>query len=202
PGPTRAPPCASPSEGGAGNSPEGGAGPAPALSRPPLEYARRGAAALPEARPYYERLARVLRVLLAIQELELAGRPLPVEARQFLAMVVEMTPATTGSAPTYPGRGVDPFQHRGQAGPKPGPLIADVYPSSNEGISYLGTGAPRLGVFLVDTGGPPRVVVGPVARAFAHHGPLDKRLDDAAGAALPDAAREEPWAASYTVPAP
>src|SRR5262249_21596282 len=83
--------------------PDGWVEPAPAVYRALPASPRRGAAALPEAGPYYERLARVLRVLLAIQELELAGRPLPVEARQFLSMVVEMTPATTGAAPTYTG---------------------------------------------------------------------------------------------------
>jgi hypothetical protein len=182
--------------------PDGWVEPAPAVYRGLIEYARRGAAALPEARPYFERQARVLSVLLAIQELELAGRPLPPEARQFLAMVVEMTPATTGSAPTYTGWWFDLFEHRVEDGLKPAALLADVYTSSNDGISYVGAGAPRLGVFVVDTGGPARVVVGPVARGFGHHGPLDQRLDDAAGAALSAAEREEPWAASYTVPAP
>jgi hypothetical protein len=55
---------------------------------------------------------------------------------------------------------------------------------------------------VVDTGGPPRAFVGPLARAYERFAPLERRLDDAAARALPEADRGEPWAASYTVPAP
>lgn len=56
-------------------------------------------------------------------------------------------------------------------------------------------------MFVIDTGGPPRVAVGPVARAYEHHGPQARRLDDAAGAALPERDRHDPWAKRYTAPA-
>jgi hypothetical protein len=80
-------------------------------------------------------------------------------------------------------------------------FIADYYSSTNSGqAAYAGATAPRLGVFVVDTGGAPRAFVGPVARAYEHHGPLAHRLTDEEARALP--AVSEPWAASYTTHAP
>jgi hypothetical protein len=57
-----------------------------------------------------------------------------------------------------------------------------------------------MGVFVVDTNGPPRAFVGPVARAYEVRGPLAKRYTDETAAALPHV--DEPWAASYTLAAP
>jgi hypothetical protein len=66
----------------------------------------------------------------------------------------------------------------------------------NTGIHYLGAKGPRLGVFAVDVGGVPRMMVGPVARAFEHTGPWAKRLADSD---VPGVTGRSPWAASDTV---
>ena len=45
----------------------------------------------------------------------------------------------------------------------------------------------RLGVFVIDVGGSPRIVTGPIARAFEHHrtfGPGLPRLNDESAASL------------------
>ncbi len=186
--------------------PDGWVEPAPATYEALIHYADRGAAVIPTldpgdvggARGYFQRLGTVLRALKVIGDYELAGVPLPDAAKRFLSQVVEMRPGGTGGPPTYTGWYFDLFQHREADGLKEADLIADVYTSSNAGISYLGVGAPRLGVFVVDRGGAPRLMVGPVARAYEHLGPLAKRLDDQAARRLPATARADPWAASYT----
>jgi hypothetical protein len=78
-------------------------------------------------------------------------------------------------------------------------FIADYF-TSQEGIAYVGATAPRIGVFVVDTNGPPRAFVGPVARAYEVRGPLGTRYTDESARALPHV--DEPWAASYTLAAP
>jgi hypothetical protein len=78
--------------------------------------------------------------------------------------------------------------------------IADYFTSVEDGISYAGASAPRLGIFVVDTGGAPRAFVGPIARAYETHTPLETRLTDEAARTL--TAVDDPWAASYTVANP
>jgi hypothetical protein len=70
---------------------------------------------------------------------------------------------------------------------------------TGETILYVGATAPQLGVFVVDTGGAPRLMVGPVARGYQYTGPLDHRIDDAASTKIDGTA---PWSASYTLAAP
>ncbi|HEY3358473.1 MAG TPA: DUF3160 domain-containing protein, partial [Polyangia bacterium] len=190
--------------------PDGWVEPAPAVYEHLLRYAERGARAWAELDPqdrsrggaYFARLGRILRALLAIQRDELAGRALGDEARRLLSMVVEMAPGSSGGPPTYTGWYFDLFRRREADGLRRADFIADVYTSSNRGIAYLGANGPRLGLFVVDAGGPPRVMVGPVADAYEHHGPLARRLDDEAARALPAAARARPWAATYLAAAP
>jgi hypothetical protein len=155
-----------------------------------------------------------MRVLAAISDAELGGRPLSTEALAFLSMVVEIhgVDIGTGFSTTYNGWYFDLFLDRPHrtTSPPPGNLdhpsmksaafVADWYTSVNTGrVAYAGAREPRLGVFVIDTGGAPRVVVGPVAHAFEHHAPLSNRLTDEGVARLTGVA--EPWAASYTVPA-
>ena len=182
--------------------------PAPAVYAALAAYADRGAAAMAivdpadtaRARPYFAGLSRALRVLDAIAAGELSGRPLSDDERRWLSMILEMTPGSTGAAPTYTGWYFDLFPTRSEALAR-ADFIADYATSGAEGvISYAGAKAPRLGVFVVDTGGPPRVVVGPVAHGYEHHGPLATRLDGEAASHLPNVV--EPWSSSYTVPAP
>jgi hypothetical protein len=59
--------------------------------------------------------------------------------------------------------------------------------------------APSLGIFVVDTGGPPRAMIGPIAHAYEYASSATPRLDDTRALALP--AIEDPWTASYTTPA-
>jgi hypothetical protein len=78
-------------------------------------------------------------------------------------------------------------------------FIADYF-TSQDGIAYVGATAPRMGVFVVDTNGPPRAFVGPIARAYEVRGPIATRYTDETARDLTRV--DEPWAASYTLAAP
>jgi len=67
-------------------------------------------------------------------------------------------------------------------------------------VVYAGATGPRMGVLVVDAGGGPRAMVGPVARAFELTRTTEKRFDDETGVAAPD--KRDPWARSYTASAP
>jgi hypothetical protein len=78
-------------------------------------------------------------------------------------------------------------------------LASDVATSTVHGVAtHVGATQPRLGVFVVDTGGGPRVVVGPVARAFERLLPANGRMTDM------DARQLRPplaaWEKSYLAP--
>jgi len=178
-------------------------------------YAARGKAVFASLDPnhkthgkaYFTRLEQVMKVLVALSREELANRPLSESAKRFLSMIVERRDSSAwdynGSFPiaVYNGWYLDLFPFQDVAF-KQASFIAD-YATYNrdgkQGIHYLGAKGPRLGIFVVDTGGAPRVMVGPVARAYQHTGPLDHRLDDAASASVEGTA---PWATSYTFGAP
>jgi len=169
------------------------------------DYARRGKALAPIVDPdgklrvgeYFGRLERTLGVLAKISRLELTGDPLPPEAQRWLDLVVELRPyGGTGGPPSFTGWWFDLFRRR-QEGLGPATLIADTFTSSYDGtILYVGTHEPQMGMFVVDTGGPRRVVVGPVAQSFSHVGPLDKRLTDAD---VRSDLGTAPWAKSYRI---
>jgi hypothetical protein len=191
--------------------PDGYVEPAPAAYEALIEYAARGArmAALvdPEGttkvRAHFERAGKVLRVLRTIVDDELAGRPLSVAERRWLGMVAELnvdrSVETTGLPPMYTGWYFDLFFDRQDDGMRVADYIADYF-TSQKGVAYVGATAPRLGIFVVDVGGPPRAFVGPVARAYEIFGPLGARYTDESARTLND--RVEPWAASYTIAAP
>jgi Protein of unknown function (DUF3160) len=162
-------------------------------------YGTSGVGAAASSRAYFVRLGAIARVLAAISRIELANQPLPVEARRWLSMVVEMLPAGSDGRPTYTGWYFDLYQDRTD-GIARADLIADFF-SSSAGVGYVGVGEPRLGVFVVDTGGGPRAMIGPVARAYEHQG-TGPRLTDETAQKLGDRDRVEPWAARYTAPAP
>src|SRR5262249_49567057 len=74
----------------------------------------------------------------------------------------------------------------------------DYYTSTDlAAAAYAGVRGVKLGVFVVDTAGKPRVVVGPVTDAFQSTEPLP-RLDDSK---VQRAHAEAPWAKSYALPA-
>ena len=191
--------------------PDGYVEPAPAAYEALIEYAARGAklAALLDPkdetriRAHFERVGEVLRVLRAIVGDELAGRPLTMAERRWLGMVAELNVNlgvdTTGHPPMYTGWYFDLFLDREADGMRGADYIADYF-TSQEVVAYAGATAPRLGIFVVDAGGPPRAFVGPVARAYEVHGPLGTRYDDETARTL--AQRDEPWAAGYTIAAP
>ena len=188
--------------------PDGFVEPAPAVYDAIAAYADLGArqvgllgagAGAASARAYFERLGRIARVLAAIARIELAGQPLPAEALRWLSMVVEIQPYGSDGRPTYTGWYFDLFEDRADGIARPD-LIADFF-TSDAGVGYVGAGAPRLGVFVVDTGGAPRAVIGPTAAAYEHHG-AGARLTDDAALQLPARDRLAPWAARFTAPAP
>lgn len=190
--------------------PDGYVEPVPAAYDGLIDYALRGerlATRLdPEdaggVRAHFARVAQVLRVLRAIVEDELAGRALTPAQRRWLGMVAEMgqdrSQPLTGFPPMYTGWYFDLFLAREADGMRGADYIADYFTSA-KGIAYVGATAPRMAVFVVDTGGAPRAFVGPVARAYETFGPLGRRYTDETAKTL--AARDEPWAAAYTIPA-
>jgi len=188
--------------------PDGYVEPAPAVYEALLDYAARGErafAALDPAdelagRAYFIRLGHILRVLQRIQNDELADRPLTSDQKSFLSMVAEMSPGTTGGPPTYTGWWFDMFRRRELDGLSPANYIASFF--TGETVAYIGAQSPVLGVFVVDTGGAPRVAVGPIARAYEHQAPVARRLDDEAGRQLAATDKLAPWEASYFVPPP
>jgi hypothetical protein len=184
--------------------------PAPAVWDALLDYTERardtldaiGEPATSDAGRWLLRVKAVLRGLRAISAIELANQPLPEAAKRWLAMVVEMRPGSSDGPPTYSGWYFDLFRRRQDEGLADASLIADYFTAWDEGrVFYAGVTQPRLGVFVVDVAGAPRVMVGPVAAAYAHVGSVEHRLDDAASRELTPSAQERPWAASYEVPA-
>jgi len=187
--------------------PDGYVEPLPDVYRGLIDYAERGARVMTEldpgdslgARAYFARLSRTLRVLTAIAQGELQGRALTSAERRFLSMVAEYRPPGTGGGPTYTGWYFDLFRARETEGLSGASFIADYFTSSySEQIAYVGARAPELGFFVIDTGGPARVMVGPVAAAYEHTGPLADRLTDEKALALGPSERFAPWSASYT----
>lgn len=186
--------------------PDGFVDPAPAVYAALLEYSRRGDALMAVLDPndalgtraYFSRLTRTLRVLQTIVEDELAGRSLSPEQRRFLSMVAEFHPPSTGGPATYTGWYFDLFRSRREEGLSDAALIADYYESGEtQQVAHVGVTAPQLGFFAVDTGGPPRLFVGPVARGFEAVGTGATHFRDAQAETV---AKIEPWSTSYRVP--
>lgn len=183
--------------------PESYVEPAPAVYGALIDYADRGARATAQLSPDTEasflRLGRVLRVLGSIGEHELAGVALSADEQRFLSMVTEISYGRRGgysSGPAASGWYFEMFEtpHDGLTDAR---LIADYFASPSEGRAfYAGVSEVRMGLFVVDTGGPARVFAGPVARAFQQEAPFAPRLTDSD---VRSTQGEDPWAASYTV---
>jgi hypothetical protein len=61
-------------------------------------------------------------------------------------------------------------------------FVADYFTLTNAAkVKYLGADGPRLGVFVVDAGGEPRAMVGPVAKGYEAETAIEHRLDDEGG---------------------
>ena len=192
--------------------PDGYVEPVPAAYDALIEYATRlgKIAALVDpsgqtgAGTHATRVIGTLRVLRAIADDELANRPLTAAEKHWLGMVTELSIDTsediTGYPPVYSGWYFDLFLEAEADGMRGASFIADYFTSVEDGISYAGATAPRLGIFVVDTGGAPRAFVGPIARAYEAHTPLATRLTDETARGL--ASVDEPWTASYTIADP
>jgi Protein of unknown function (DUF3160) len=193
--------------------PDGYVEPAPEMLEGLVAYAERGSVAAKALDPkdtslavhYFGRLEKVLLTLRRIVGRELAGEPLRDAEKRFLGMVAEFAEDyrcfDSCAPPTYTGWWYDLFIDRIADGTATAEFIADYYASTNLGkVAYIGAKAPRLGIFMVDTNGPPRAMVGPIAHGYEHVGGLDARLTDSEAHDVTDLV--EPWAASYTVPAP
>jgi len=145
-------------------------------------------------------LAWTLQVLRTIARDELAGQPLSADERRWMSMVVEILPPSSDGPGSQDGWYFHMFPSDANAFEDPG-FIADYYTSTNmQTVVYAGATEPRLGVFVVDAGGPPRVVVGPVARGFEARTPTDHVLTDAESKSPPGLS--EPWAKRYTAASP
>jgi len=168
-----------------------------------VAFARRARAVDPAHAAYFARVEGVLGTLRAIAATERAGRPLSEAQRRWLGMVSEYIPSggyggSSGAPPKYTGWYFDLFPDREIGAQKSAVFVADYFTLTNAGVvRYLGAEAPRLAVFVVDAGGPSRLMVGPVARGFEASSAIDHRLDDAHALRAPG--RVAPWRRSYSV---
>lgn len=166
----------------------------------------RAAAGIDRARArFYRRMESVLQTLLAIAERELRGEALTEAQRRWIAMVSEYVPrggrfAMSGQPPKWTGWYFDLFADREISANRGADFIADYMTLTSAGeVRYLGARAPMLGVFVVDTGGAPRVMVGPVARGFERSAAIaTPRLDDEQSRSLGATGARADWRASYS----
>jgi hypothetical protein len=153
---------------------------------------------------FWSRMSQVLETLKTISIRERAGLALTETQKRWIGMVSEFIAqggygGGSGQPPKWTGWYFDLFADREIGAEKAADFIADYFTMTNAGeVLYLGARTPMLGVFVVDTNGPARVMVGPIARGYERTGSIDSRLDD-------ERAREEvsddrsTWRDSYTV---
>jgi hypothetical protein len=152
----------------------------------------------------WEGLERVLAMLATIARDETNGKQLTEPQRRWLAMVSEHIAkggyVSTGEPPKWTGWYFDMFEDRELGAAKSSAFVADYFTLTNAGqVAYLGAEGPRLGVYIVDTNGEPRAMVGPVAKGFEAHAPIAGRLDDEK-VFEPSTVKVAPWRASFAVP--
>lgn len=203
--------------------PDGFVEPAPAVLAGLLAYARRGQALAATIDPagivgverYYRKMGRVLSVLGAIVQRELAGLPLARAERDLLHQIVERRENIYDATVKFDGWFIDLMFSALELRTRPGSGAARNVPEADElasivvdvataidayagaAVSHLGTSETRLGVFVVDTGGAPRALVGPVSLAYGAVREHPERLSDRTARRLPRAARHAPWTRSF-----
>jgi hypothetical protein len=128
-------------------------------------------------------LERVLTMLASIARAEADGRALTEPQRRWLAMVAENVPAggycDSGAPPKWTGWYFDMFDDREHGASRSAAFIADYFTLTNAGqVAYLGAEGPRLAVYVVDVGGEPRAMVGPVAKGYEAYSPIESRRND------------------------
>lgn len=152
---------------------------------------------------FWNRVAGVLETLKTISLRERAGLALTDVQKRWIGMVSEYIPSggyggDSGQPPKWTGWYFDLFADREIGAEKAANFIADYFTLTNRGeVAYLGARAPMLGVFVVDTNGPSRVMVGPIARGFEQTGPINGRYNDENSGDPSD--DRSPWRESYTV---
>lgn len=174
-----------------------------------LKYSERGRAMAGKdtgSRDYFTHTSTVLRTLIAVVKHELEGRALTSEETRWLGMVTEYTPeggygGDSHGPPKRMGWYYDLFTDRTNLAEKGSDFIGEVATNANSHYAFmLGAEAARLGVFVVDVGGEPRMMVGPVATGYeARDGLANARWTDATAWQKPHVAD---WAKAYTAPAP
>jgi hypothetical protein len=107
-------------------------------------------------------------------------------------MVSEYTPkdgyggGDSGEPPKYTGWYFDLFPDRELGAERGIDLVADWFTLTNvDQVRHLGIEKAALGVFIVDVGGEPRAMVGPVAKTYEVATPIAGRLDDERARAAP-----------------
>ena len=155
-------------------------------------------------RQFFDRTLAVLRTLVTITKHELEGRALTADERRYLGMITEYEPdgGYGGDSHGPPKRGgwyFDLFTDRAKLAEESADFVGEV--ATNAHYRYVfdvGAEMPRLGLFVVDTGGEPRVMVGPVATGYeARPGLEEPRWTDESAVSKP---HEAPWRATYTAP--
>ncbi len=173
---------------------------------------------------YFGRLERVFVALRQIVRRQLVGAPLSRAEREFLHQIVETHEPSYEAALQFDGWYMDLFFDktdyvpRPDAGGLPGQgirlrdivdvnvpdgsvrsdMVIDVATTAignDRIVSHLGATTTRWGVFVVDAGGPPRALIGPVSLGYA--APSAARLTDADGATLAGSDRTAPWTRSF-----
>jgi hypothetical protein len=172
-----------------------------------LRYAERGetrASRNKETVDYFRRTATVLRTLIAITKHELAGVPLTPQELRFLGMVAEYTPVggyagDSHGPPQRTGWYFDLFPDRARYAEMSADLVGEIAVNAHSNYAFVvGAQAPNLAVFVVDVGGEPRMMVGPVAAGYEDTRPLaERRWTDNEAWKL---SHPSPWTKSYTAP--
>lgn len=151
----------------------------------------------------WQGLEKTLTTLAAIVHDEVSGRVLSEPQKRWLSMVAEFIPnggyASTSEPPKWTGWYFDMFEDREIGASGSTKFIADYFTLTNEGqVAYLGAEGPRLGIYIVDTNGEPRAMVGPAAKGFEAHAPIAGRLEDEK-VFDPSVTKMAPWRESYAV---
>jgi len=165
-----------------------------------LAWVRAARGVMPSQAAYFRRVEQVLGKLRAIAVTETSGAALSEPQRRWLGMVAEYTPkdgyGDSGEPPKYTGWYFDLFPDREQGAERTVSLVADYFTLTNaDQVRHLGIEKAALGVFVIDVGGEPRAMVGPVAKGYEVATPINGRLDDEAARAAPD--KHGDWLGSY-----
>lgn len=174
-----------------------------------LRYSQRGearAARNKDTADYFRRTSSILQTLISITKHELAGVPLTAQELRFLGMVAEYTPqggyaGDSHGPPQRTGWYFDLFPDRARYAEMGADFVGEIAVNAHSNYAFVvGAQAPNLAVFVVDVGGEPRMMVGPVAAGYEDTRPLaERRWTDQQAWKLP---HQSPWSKSYTAPAP